>query len=287
MSWLISQPLLLNLLIINVLLAFSQYVTLRAGVFSAATVGIQAVAAYAAAFAAVNWSWPFWATLLLAMVSGTAVSVVLGLPIARLRGIFQAVATLGFVIVVQSSLFNLTSITGGAPGLSGIPRYATTLHLVVALGVVVYVLSSMNTTRLGAVYDAIRLDEVAASSLGFSIKRNHMKVFALSGWMAGLSGGLFAHVISALVPQMFGFSKVIAVIAFVIIGGSHSIWGPVFGAVLLTLLPELIRPVGDNRLIAEGLLLILVMIYLPEGIVDNSLARVRSLRMRRSLAKEG
>lgn len=271
---------LVNAILLNCGLALSQYLVLRAGVFSVATAGLAAIGAYTAGLSALRLGLPSIVGLLAALAVGALVAAILSIPLARLRGVFQAIATLAFVQIVLSIALWATPLTGGATGLNGIPKTVGTAHLVGLLAVVIYVLASLGRSGLGRAFDAIRQDETVAVSLGVSVVRSHTLAFALSGGIAGLTGGLIAYHNYSVVPEDFGFAMLVSVLAYVVLGGRQAVSGPVVGAVILTALPELARPLADNRLIVHGALLMLAISYLPQGIVDSLRTSWRRSRQR-------
>ncbi len=264
---------LIDIVLINCCLAFSQYVVLRAGVFSLASSGIASIGAYAAAILTVRHGMPGWFGIAAGTFLGTAAAVVLSIPLARLRGVFQAIATISFMQIVLSVTLYAENLTGGAIGIYGIPKLVSTGTLVLIVAGLIWLLSSINGSSIGRAFDVIREDETVAVSLGVSIVKYHTIAFALSGAIAGLSGALLAYNTRTIDPQQFGFGLLVMALATVILGGRVSVWGPVVGASLLTLLPEFIRAFADQRLIINGVLLIVVIVYLPNGIVDTLKAR--------------
>lgn len=269
---------LVNLVILNCGLALSQFVVLRAGVFSVATPAFASIGAYTAGLATLRLGAPSLVGLLAAALVGTAAGLLLSLPLARLRGVFQAIATVALVQIVLSLALYATDLTGGANGLNGIPKLVDTPGLLLFLAAVVYVLSSLGRARIGYAFDAIRQDETVAVTLGISAAGHQALAFALSGAIAGLTGGLMAYHNRSVVPEEFGFGMLVTVLSYVVLGGRRSVLGPLAGASILSLLPELARPLADNRLIVHGAVLMLVIIYLPHGIVDTlQIARRRRL----------
>ncbi len=264
---------LIDIVLINCCLAFSQYVVLRAGVFSLASSGIASIGAYAAAILTVRHGMPGWVGIAAGTFLGMTVAIVLSIPLARLRGVFQAIATISFMQIVLSVTLYAESITGGAIGIFGIPKLVSTGTLTVVVAGLIWLLSSINGSSIGRAFDVIREDETVAVSLGVSIVKYHTIAFALSGAIAGLSGALLAYNTRTIDPQQFGFGLLVMALATVILGGRVSVWGPVVGASLLTLLPEFIRAFADQRLIINGVLLMVVIVYLPNGIVDTLKAR--------------
>lgn len=275
-----GQSALLDLVLINAMLALSQYAVLRAGVFSLATAGLAAIGAYTAGALTVSLGVPALLGGLAAAGAGCAMALILSIPLARLRGVFQAIATLAFGQIVLSLALFATPVTGGGTGLNGIPKAATTTVLAIALAVVVYLLHSLYASGTGRAFDTIRQDETAAVSLGIAVSRHHTLAFALSGAIAGIAGALLAYHNYSLVPEEFGFGLLTATLAAVVLGGRRSIAGPVVGAAILTCLPELARPLAENRMIITGALLTAVIVYLPHGVVDTLEIRIRARRRR-------
>ena len=280
-DYLVAYRSLLDLVLINALLAFSQYVVLRAGVFSIATAGLASIGAYTAANAVVTWGWPAPLGLLAATTLATAAALLIAVPLARLRGVFQAIATLAFVQLVLSVTQNATSLTGGALGMNGIPRWANTPILLGATGAALYLLWSLGRSWVGRAFDTIRQDETVAVSLGIDVSRTHLLAFGLSGALAGLGGGLDAYHGYSITPDAFGFRLLVACLTFVVLGGRVSPWGPLVGAAILTVLPEVARPFRDYALLVHGALLILTITYLPDGVADTIGRRIRNRRLRR------
>ncbi len=270
---------LFNLVILNCGLALSQYAVLRAGVFSVATAGLASIGAYTAGILILRYGVPAPFAILAATIMGMLAALILSLPLARLRGVFQAIATVAMVQIILSLTLYADDITGGANGLNGIPKLVDTPALTLFIAICVYLLYSLGRARTGVAFDAIRQDETVAVSLGIAVARYQALAFALSGAIAGATGALMACHNHSVVPEEFGFDMLVTVLAYVVLGGRQSVAGPIVGAVILSLLPEVARPLADNRLIIHGALLMLVIIYLPHGIID-SLAVAR--RRRRS-----
>jgi branched-chain amino acid transport system permease protein len=274
------QP-LVDVFLLHSGLAYSQYIVKRAGVFSVATAGFAAIGAYSAAILCVRYGVNPLAAILIATLLGTLAGVVLSWPLARLRDVYQAIATLAFVQVVVSLNLYAEPLTGGAMGFTGIPKHVGTLGLAAALAAVVYIIASINATRIGRAFEAIRQDEAMAASLGVSITGHQALAFALSGAIAGLFGALEALHGRALEPNQFGFALLIAALSYVVLGGRRSTIGPLVGTAVLVALPELARPLAENRLLVYGMLLMAVIAYLPRGVADTLIDLWRRRRMAR------
>lgn len=278
MDFLLGHQALLNLCIINAILALSQYVVLRAGVFSLATAGLAAIGAYTAGNLMMRQALHPAIAVLAGTLFGGVVSVILAVPLARLRGVFQAIATLAFVQIVMSLALYAESLTGGATGLNGIAKTVESWHLIVVLAAAAFALSRLARSPAGRAFDTIRQDETVAVSLGVDVVHYHRLAFALSGCIAGLAGGLMAGHNYAVANGEFGFHMMIAVLSFVVFGGRASVAGPIAGALVLTILPEVARPLADNRMILYGALLIVAIVYLPNGVVDTWLLKLQRRR---------
>ena len=272
------QP-LFDVFLLNTGYALGQYVVLRAGVFSVANAGLTAIGAYLAAALTVKLGLHPAVSIAAGALAGTAFSLALSWPLARLRGVYQAIATLAFVQVVLSINVYAESWTGGAMGMNGIPKVVGTGTLLVAVCATAYAMTAITATRLGRAFDAVRQDEAVAASLGLSVRRCQSIAFALSGAVAGLFGGLEAFHGYALEPNQFGFSFLVAVLSYVVLGGRRSVAGPVIGTAVLVALPEIFRPLADYRMLVYGALLVVVIAYLPSGIADTLLDNLRARRM--------
>lgn len=258
--------------------ALGQYVVLRAGVFSVANAGLSAIGAYLAAWLTLKAGLHPAISVLAGTLAGTFFALILSIPLARLRGVYQAIATLAFVQVVLSLNIYAEGITGGAMGMNRIPKVVGTWVLLVVLAGTIYLMLALSASRIGRAFDAIRQDEAVAVSLGISVTYYQTLAFALSGAIAGLFGALEAFHSYALEPNQFGFSFLVAALSYVVLGGRRSVWGPVAGAAVLVSLPEIARPLAEYRMLIYGALLMLVIAYLPRGVVDTLIEYLRKRR---------
>jgi len=275
------QP-VFNLIIIFGIMAYSQGLALKAGIFSVATTGITLIAAYFSAITTVRYGFHPFLAAALAVAIGAVAGGLISIPLAALRGVYQAIATLAFVQIILSLCMFFESLTGGVLGFNNIPKFIDTPGLVVVLILVLYFIFVIDRTGLGRTFSTIRQDENVAVSLGISIPKYRAVSFVLSGALAGLGGCLIAFYGRSLVPEQFGFSLVMTLLAYVVLGGSGSLLGPLIGTALLQLLPEISRPLADNRMLIYGALLIVVITYLPEGIADSAIGVWRRHRLGKS-----
>ncbi len=270
-----------DLYLLHLGLAFSQYIVLRAGVFSLATAAFAGIGAYTAGVFAVKLGMHPVVGLAAGTLTGMGAALFLSIPLARLRGVYQAIATVAFIQILVSLNIYSEDLTGGAMGLNGIPKTVGTGWLLVAAVAATYLVWAIEKGRLGRAFNAIRQDEAVAASLGISITWHQALAFAISGALAGLFGGLEAYHSYALDPNQFGFHLLITVLSYVILGGRNSVVGPLIGTAILIILPELARPLAENRMIIYGVMLIVVINYLPKGIADTTLDGLRARRLKR------
>jgi branched-chain amino acid transport system permease protein len=294
---------ILILIGINIVLAVSlNLVNGFTGQFSIGHAGFMAVGAYASAMFSLQLGAPLVASLtllpppvaqgialLMALVAGgllaAAAGWLVGLPSLRLRGDYLAIVTLGFGEIIRVLILNIDAI-GGARGLSKIPPYTTFFWAFGAVVAVVVLSRRLAASTHGRALFAIRDDEVAAEALGVDTTRYKVIAFVLGAFFAGVAGGLFAHFLSYLNPSSFTFLKSIEVIAMVVLGGMGSITGSILAATVLTLLPEVLRPVKDYRMVIYSLMLIVLMITRPQGLLGTRELSLSRLFGPRRAAKE-
>lgn len=263
---------------INALLALSVWVTLYAGQLTLGNAAFMGVGAYTAALLGMRAGLPFPASLAIGAAAAAVLAIPLGLTVFRLRGVYLAIATIGFGEVVRVVLL-ATPITGKGLGLNGIPPTTELWHIFLALAVVAYVLARVQGSTVGRAWAAIREDELAAASQGVPVRRYKLYAFVTGALIAGLAGGLSAHLNFSIEPGDFAFTRAVQILVFAVVGGIPNVLGPILGATLLTALPEILRPLRDYRDILQGVILILVIIYLPRGLVTIfQLRRTRALR---------
>jgi branched-chain amino acid transport system permease protein len=257
----------------NALLALSIYLTLACGMLAMANAAFMGIGAYAAALLTMNLGAPFPVALAGGMVAPAIAAFIIGKPTLRLSGVYLAMATLAFGEVVRIFTLNADSLTGGALGLNGIPQLTEWWHVALALVLVLMLLWRMKHSRIGRAFESIKEDETAAGLMGINVGAYKMLAFVLGAAIAGLAGALNAHLTFFIGPNEFGFDRGVEILTMAILGGINSLAGPVIGGVILTVLPEMLRSFKDYRLVVNGLILVLIVLFLPKGIWDP--ARIR------------
>lgn len=252
----------------NSLLALSIYLTLSCGMLAIANAAFMGIGAYTSAILTMNYGLPFPVALLGGMLAPCVTAFVIGKPTLRLSGVYLAMATLAFGEVVRIAVLNAESLTGGALGLNGIPQSTQWWHVALALVLTLVVLWRLRRSKVGRAFESIKEDETAAGLMGIDVSAYKMLAFVLGAAIAGLAGALNAHLTFFISPGEYGFDRAVEILTMTILGGINGLTGPVAGAVILTLLPEALRTFQDFRLVVNGFILVLIVLFLPKGIWD-------------------
>ena len=259
--------------LINMILAISIYFTLYTGLLSLANAGFMAIGAYVSAVLTLQLGTPLFLNLLIGAFAAALTGLVLGLPVLRLRGIYLAIATIGFgeiirIIAINFDKFTGLTLLGGAQWLSGVPRLTTPLMLLATLALLIFLLIQIQRSRTGRALAAIRQDESVAATMGINVFAYKVLAFVLGAFVAGLAGGFSAHLTRYIDPNGYGFDAAVNILAFAILGGTLHWSGPLVGALILTALPESLRFLKEYRGIVNGVIIVLAILYLPRGLVN-------------------
>ncbi|MBM6618019.1 branched-chain amino acid ABC transporter permease [Bacillus suaedaesalsae] len=256
-----------------------------AGQISLGQAAFYGVGAYSTAILTTTYDWNPWISLLVSIAVPGLIAYILGHTMARLHGYYLAMATLAFGIVIHVLLVEGKGLTKGASGFFGIPKielFGSTfkqglsyyfLVWIIALLVIVIALNIVHS-RIGRALRSIHDSEIASSSMGVDTGKYKMQVFILSAMFAGLAGWLFAHMSFSISPTSFGLNTSILFLTMVVLGGSTSVWGAVFGALLINVINIVVHTLGshfsfitsDTEHVLYGLILMLVVIFLPQGL---------------------
>ena len=233
------------------------------------------VGAYATALLTTKAGLPYLVALPLGALLTTAIGAVAAVPALRLKNLYLAIATLGFGVVLQKIIFEWRDLTGGggglalpAPTVAGYELGATGLYYLTLAFVILGLWGAWNVSRgrTGRALRIIKESEIAAASLGIHIARYKVTAFALSAFYAALAGGLFAYLVRYINPESFNVGLSIAFLSMVVIGGLGTIGGSIVGAAFYVIVPELLRGIKDAPGLVFGLLLVVVMVFMPQGL---------------------
>jgi branched-chain amino acid transport system permease protein len=276
----------LTICAINVLLALGlDFILGYAGQLNLGQSAFYGLGGYVSTLLITKLGVPFWAAFVAGVAFAGLAGMILALFAVRLRGHYLAIASLGFAVIVHQILHNWISLTQGPLGIYGIaPPPAIALpglpaidfrnpvalfYLVAGFALLTYMLlDQLVRSPIGEALTAIREDEVSASSLGINATGWKVFAFGVGAAVGGAAGCFYAPFVGTLVPDAFFITESFTILSMVIVGGMGTLIGPVFGAILLTLLPELLRGIGDLRLVVYGLALTFVVLFMPGGLVQ-------------------
>jgi branched-chain amino acid transport system permease protein len=251
---------------LNMILALGCFLPLSAGLPSLGQAGYMGVGAYTAAMLTVRAGAPFWAAVLAGGLVAGALGVLTGFPALRVRGLFLVIMTWGFAETIRVFFLNFEP-TGGARGLGGIAPETTLQTVYAVVAVLLVFCHRLARSRTGRAWEAIKEDDVAAEALGTPLMREKLEAFSVGAFVTGVGGALYAHYALYIESDTFNFFRSAEILFFCVLGGDTVYWGPVVGAALLTILPEMFRVLQDWRLEFYGSVLILMMIVRPHGLI--------------------
>lgn len=235
-----------------------------------------AIGAYTTGILTTQYHVNFWLTIIVAAALATISGIIIGAPTLRLRSDYLAIVTLGFGEIVQDTANNLT-FTGGATGIYGIPkpqigsyvlfRESDLYYLMLIFALLtIFVVYRLNKSRIGRAWKYIREDEDAAEAMGINRVRYKLMAYASGAMIGGVAGSLFAAKMTAISPESFSYNTSVMILLAVVLGGLGRIQGAVLGGIFVILLPEIMRSISDWRILVFGILLVLIMIFRPEGL---------------------
>jgi len=237
------------------------------------------IGAYSSGILTAKYAFHPFPAFFIGVLLSAIIAFLVGKPTLRLKGHYMAVATLGFGEILFIVFNELSPLTGGPSGLSGIPSLtflghpiegAIYLYLVWGF-LLLLLLFSLNVinSRVGRALRAIHGSELAANAMGVDASRYKLQVFILSAMYASMAGSLYAHFVTFISPSSFSFMFSILLLMMVVVGGAETIWGSLLGAMLLTLLPEYLRGLEDFEVLAYGAILMVVLLFMPQGILEG------------------
>lgn len=258
------------------------------------------VGAYTTAILTSTYGFSPWVGLLFAVLLPAAIAFIVGYTMSRLSGYYLAMATLSFGIIVSALIMEWRSVTNGASGFYGIPSInflgynlsqGVGYYYFVWFFTIIAILFSLNIvhSRIGRALRSIHDSEIAANSMGVNTGKYKMQIFVFSAMLAGLAGWLFAHMSYSISPQSFGLDASILFLTMVVLGGSTSIWGALLGSLLITIINVTVHFLGENisfitsdfEHVINGLILILVIMFMPKGLFPSLVDLYRKITKKR------
>ena len=222
----------------------------------------------------------FFAALIVGGMGAALAGLAVGIPSLRLKGDYLALVTLGFGEIIRVIFQNVESL-GGALGLNGIPNYTTVFWVYSFAALTVFTVVCLVRSTYGRGFLATHDDEIASEAVGLDTTRYKIVAFVIGAFFAGVAGGLYGHFKLTITPTGFDFTKSIEIVVMVILGGMGNTPGVILAAILLTVLPEVLRSVDEYRMVLYSLLLIVLMLVRPKGLFNFDYARIAArLRLR-------
>ena len=295
---------------IRIIAAYSFFAPFKTGQVSLGQAGFMAIGAYASAILTQKMGLPFAVALPFGGAVAGIIGIVVGFPALRIKGVYLLLLTLGFSEIVQVIILSW-DYTGGAQGFRNIPFNPRTLDYVIGIVIVLVIFfGRLERSSLGRAMDSIHQDETAAEVMGIDVVRIKLLAFGLGAMIAGIAGALYAHQATYVDSTTFNIMLAVEILTFVVVGGGSTFWGPLIGAVVLSLLPEFLRTLREwlellpvsmtnffpanrvyeflhgfldfenaKRLIVYGIILILMMIIRPDGLLTrDSIRRLPLIR---------
>src|SRR5438876_2940134 len=259
---------------INMIMGLSMFFPMTVGQLSFGQAGFMSIGAHIAVVLTLYAGVWFPLALLIAGIGTGIVGLLLGVPVLRLRGLLLALVTFAFGQVVEVFFLNFKP-TGAAEGIKGIFPYTDLWYVFGFLALVVLFLVRLGRSRMGRAFDAVKLDETAAEAMGIDVTRAKLTAFAAGAFVAGVGGGLYAHHAVFIQYDNFDFNRSVDIAMYMVLGGMDVLYGPLLGAFVITYLSTALQFLADWRWEVWGSIVILVMIFRPQGILGRDTLRIR------------
>ena len=290
--FMLVMPLISSMYQVNIMISALLYVMLGLGLNIVVGLAGQLVLGYAAFYAVGAYTYGllnhyfglgFWAVLPVGGLMAALFGLMLGFPVLRLKGDYLAIVTLGFGEIIRLLLENWTTLTRGSFGIAGISRpglfgvelsvvEATDYIYYIVLGAVVLtiiVVTRLKNSRVGLALQALREDEIACEAMGIDLTKVKLSAFALGSCWAGFAGVIFAAKTTFINPASFTFMESAMILSMVVLGGMGSVTGVTVAAVILVLAPEYLRAFSEYRMLIFGAVMVIMMIYRPQGLITD------------------
>lgn len=270
---------------INIILAVSlNLINGFTGQFSLGHAGFMALGAYTSAIVTSLYNLPFIVGILAAALVAAIAGLVIGIPSLRLKGDYLAIATLGFAEIIKVIIQNYEKV-GGAAGMNDIPNHTTWAWVYFPTIITIVLIGNLIKSYQGRACIAIREDEIAAEAMGVNTTYYKVLAFVIGAAFAGIAGAISAHNVTYITPDDFGFMKSIDILVMVVFGGIGSISGAVAGATFLTLVSDWLQEVSEYRMIIYAGILMVMMLYRPQGILGKDSFRFIKKKIKKLLGK--
>jgi branched-chain amino acid transport system permease protein len=262
---------------INMIMGLSMFLPMTVGQLSFGQAGFMSIGAHIAVVLTLYAGVPFPIALLVGGLGSGVIGFLVGVPVLRLRGLLLALVTFAFAQVVEVFFLNFKP-TGAAEGIRGIYPYTNLWYVYGFLVLLVLFLARLRRSRMGRAFDAVKLDETAAEAMGIDVTRSKLTAFAAGAFVAGVGGGLYAHHAVFIQYDNFDFKRGVDIAMYMVLGGMDTLYGPLLGAFVITYLSTALQFLADWRWEVWGTIVILVMIFRPQGILGRDTLSFRRWR---------
>jgi branched-chain amino acid transport system permease protein len=259
---------------LNMIMGLSMFLPLSVGQLSFGQAGFMSIGAHIAVVLTLYGGVWFPLALLLGGIGAGIIGILVGLPALRLRGLLLALMTFAFQQVVEVFFLNFQP-TGAAEGIKAIPFYTNLWYIYGFLFLLVLFLARLRHSRMGRAFEAVKLDETAAEAMGVNLTRAKLTAFSAGAFVAGVGGGLYAHYALFIQYSDFGFERGVDIAMFAVLGGMDVFYGPIIGAFIITYLEIALQFLADWRWEVWGLIVIVVMIFRPQGLFGRDTLNIR------------
>jgi len=259
---------------INMIMGLSMFLPMTVGQLSFGQAGFMSIGAFFSVVLTLYAGVWFPLALLGAGLASGLVGFLVGVPVLRLRGLLLALVTFAFAQVVEVFFLNFTP-TGAAEGIRGIYPYTNVWYVYGFLAVLVVFLARLQHSRMGRAFDAVKLDEIAAEAMGVNVTRAKLTAFSTGAFVAGVGGALYAHHALFIQYDNFDFKRGVDIAMYMVLGGMNVFYGPLLGAFIITYLSTALQFLANWRWEVWGCIVILVMIFRPQGILGRNTLDVR------------
>ena len=279
-----SHQIAIIAIMINIILAASLNLILGiAGQFSLGHAGFMSIGAYSVALTLqkIPSYWGFIIGILVGFLITGIVSLIVSIPTLRLKGDYLAIATLGISEIIRIVIVNFESITGGARGITSIPRYPTFGFIYLMTILTLYILSALKNSRFGRAWYGVQEDDLASSALGLNLTQQKVSAFLVGALFASLAGAIYASYYTIIQPSLFDFNKSVDILVIAVLGGLGSFTGTVISAITIGLINLIFQKYAQERVIIYSILLIVMMIFKPGGLLGKYELSFRRIWKRR------
>jgi branched-chain amino acid transport system permease protein len=259
---------------INMIMGLSMFLPMTVGQLSFGQAGFMSIGAHVAVVLTLYGGVSFPLALLAAGVVSGVVGFLVGVPVLRLRGLLLALVTFAFAQVVEVFFLNFQP-TGAAEGIRGIYPYTNLWYVFGFLALLVAFLARLRRSRMGRAFEAVKLDETAAEAMGINVTGAKLTAFSAGAFVAGVGGGLYAHHAVFIQYDNFGFTRGVDIAMYMVLGGMDVLYGPLLGAFIITYLSTALQFLADWRWEVWGCIVVLVMIFRPQGILGRDTLDIR------------